>query len=151
MIQASYRNFNAYANNRSSYSSRQSRRSSPSNSNFKISLSSSNDFTYKETNMHQWASSRARSSNDWCRKTSPISRKKWPEEAFRLRQHSRPCTTSLPRDGTRQRGKTKATETPGRSKKEERRKRTSTKSIETTSRKTSPKEYQRIMHSSRNQ
>ena len=55
MIQASYRNFNAYANNRSSYSSRQSRRSSPSNSNFKISSSSSNDFTYKETNKHQWA------------------------------------------------------------------------------------------------
>ena len=54
MIQAPYRNFNAYANNRSSYSSRQSRRSSPSNSNFKTSSSSSNDFTYKETNKHQW-------------------------------------------------------------------------------------------------
>jgi hypothetical protein len=55
MIQAPYRNFNAYANNRSSYSSRQSRRSSPSNSNFKISSFSSNEFTYKETSKHQWA------------------------------------------------------------------------------------------------
>ena len=55
MIQASYRNFNAYANNRGSYSSRQSRRSSPSNNNFKISSSSTNDFIYKETYKHQWA------------------------------------------------------------------------------------------------
>ena len=56
MIQASYRNFNAYTNNRGSYSSRQSRRSSPYNSNFKISSSSSNDFIYKETcKHHQWA------------------------------------------------------------------------------------------------
>ena len=55
MIQASYRNFNAHSNNRGSYSSRHSRRSSPSNSNLKNSSSSSNDFTYKETNKHQWA------------------------------------------------------------------------------------------------
>ena len=60
MISASYRNYRSYPSNRDSSSSRQSRyvprsASSTSNSNFKSSSSSSNDFIYKEANKHHWA------------------------------------------------------------------------------------------------
>ena len=122
MIQASYRNFNAYSNNRGSYSSRQSRRSSPSSSNFKISSSSSNDFIYKETNKHQWAKLQSKVKQRLM--SENISYIEDDEEVARRSIPPPPVAFLAPPaflwDGTRQGGKTKTTETPWRSKKEER-------------------------------
>ena len=43
-----------------------------------LHLAHATSFTRKQTSING-PSFKARSSNDWCRKTSPISRKKWPE------------------------------------------------------------------------